>query len=122
MNRSLDEKREAWYNDFILDKRMGEYILTNLEQNPNESIDELLRAVLSLKDMEECRAFFSDLCTMQELLTFAQRVQVAKLLMTGETYDSIKSQVSVSSATITRISTALKFGTGGYRTVLERNT
>ncbi len=96
--------------------------MTKLGQNSSESVDELLKAILSLRDMDECRAFFSDLCTMQELLVFAQRVQVAKLLLAGETYEAIKGKVSVSSATITRISTALQFGTGGYKSVLERQS
>ena len=77
--------------------------MNHVARNPNESIDELFQVILSLKDMDECRAFFSDLCTMQELVLMAQRVQVAKLLMNGETYEKIRSQTSVSSSTITRI-------------------
>ena len=94
--------------------------MNHIAQNPNERIDQLLQVILSLKDMDECRAFFSDLCTMQELVLMAQRVQVAKLLMNGETYEKIRSQTSVSSSTITRISTELQYGSGGYRTVLPR--
>lgn len=94
--------------------------MSRLDQNQNESITELLELILSLRDMEECRAFFTDLCTMQELILFSQRVQVAKRLLAGETYESIRSQVQVSSSTITRINTALQFGSGGYRLALER--
>lgn len=94
--------------------------MNHVFRNPNENIDQLLQAILSLGDMEECRAFFSDLCTMQELVLLSQRLQVAKLLLAGETYEKIRSQVSVSSATITRISTELQYGSGGYRTVLSR--
>ena len=94
--------------------------MTRLTQNQNESIDELLEVILSLRDMEECRAFFSDLCTMKELISLAQRLQVAKHLLRGETYDEVRSQVPVSSSTITRISTELQFGSGGYRTALCR--
>jgi len=94
--------------------------MTRLTQNQNESIDELLEAILSLRDMEECRAFFSDLCTMKELISLSQRLQVAKHLLRGETYDEIRSQVPVSSSTITRISTELQFGAGGYRSALCR--
>ena len=95
-------------------------MMTRLTQNQNESIDELLEVILSLRDMEECRAFFSDLCTMKELISLAQRLQVAKHLLRGETYDEVRSQVPVSSSTITRISTELQFGSGGYRTALCR--
>ena len=91
-----------------------------LDQNQHDSINELLELIMSLKDMDECRAFFTDLCTMQELILFAQRVQVAKRLLAGETYESIRSKVQVSSSTITRINTALQFGTGGYQAALDR--
>lgn len=57
---------------------------------------------------------------MQELIQLSQRLQVAKLLFNGETYDAIRAQLPVSSTTITRISTALHFGAGGYRAVLGR--
>ena len=40
--------------------------------------------------------------------------------MNGETYEKIRSQASVSSSTITRISTELQYGSGGYRAVLGR--
>ncbi len=55
--------------------------MTHLTQNQNENIDELLAVILSLRDMDECRAFFSDLCTMQELISFSQRLQVAKCIL-----------------------------------------
>ena len=86
----------------------------------NESVEELLEVIASLETAEECRTFFRDLCTMQELLQFAQRLQVAKRLLAGETYEAIRGQIPVSSATITRVNTALQFGSGGYRSVLQR--
>ncbi|MBR6812662.1 MAG: TrpR-related protein YerC/YecD [Oscillospiraceae bacterium] len=93
--------------------------MSRLDLNRNESIDELLEAILSIKDMEQCRAFFSDLCTMQELKVFSQRLQVAKRLLDGQTYEMIRSEVPVSSSTITRISTELQFGAGGYKSVID---
>ncbi|MBQ1704479.1 MAG: TrpR-related protein YerC/YecD [Clostridia bacterium] len=91
-------------------------------QEQRESVDELMRIIASLKDEAQCRAFFEDLCTAQELIQFAQRLQVAKGLLAGETYDAIRRRIPVSSATITRVNTALQFGTGGYRAVLsDRN-
>ena len=93
--------------------------MSRLDLNRNESIDELLAAILSIKDMEQCRAFFSDLCTVQELKVFSQRLQVAKRLLDGQTYETIRSEVGASSATITRISTELQFGAGGYRSVID---
>jgi TrpR-related protein YerC/YecD len=82
--------------------------------------DELFRAILSLQSMEECYRFFSDLLTVQELNAFVQRLQVAKMLSNGMTYDKIRGEVSTSSSTITRINTELRYGSGGYQMVLER--
>ncbi|MCI9317760.1 MAG: hypothetical protein HFF67_06945 [Oscillospiraceae bacterium] len=90
------------------------------EQVNQDHIDALVQAVFSLESEEECRSFLRDLCTMQELIQLSQRLQVAKLLFNGETYDAIRAQLPVSSTTITRISTALHFGAGGYRAVLGR--
>ena len=94
--------------------------MNHVSRNSNENIDFLFQAILSLRDTEECRAFFSDLCTMQELVLLSQRLQVARLLLAGETYDAIRAQLPVSSTTITRINTALHYGAGGYASVLRR--
>ena len=87
--------------------------------NHSPILDELFEAILSLKDLDECYDFFGDLFTMQELTTFAQRLQVAKLLYEEHTYEMVRKQFPVSNATITRVSTALHYGKGGYRKVLE---
>lgn len=85
-------------------------------------LDELVQTFFSLQSEEECRDFLRDLCTAQELTQLSQRLQVAKLLAAGETYDAISARLPVSSATITRVNTALSYGSGGYRTALERRT
>ena len=85
-----------------------------------EYMDELVQAMASLEGEEECRAFLRDLCTMQELIQLSQRLQVAKRLLAGETYDAIRAQLPVSSTTITRINTALHYGAGGYASGLRR--
>lgn len=84
----------------------------------DEDYTELYSALLRIKDEEQCRAFCSDLFTKQEMAAFTQRIRVAKLLMSGATYDMIRGQVPVSSATITRINTELQYGAGGYASVL----
>ena len=92
----------------------------NRQTNSHSAIlDELFEAILSLEVLDECYNFFSDLFTMQELTTFAQRLQVAKLLYEEHTYEMVRKQFPVSNATITRVSTALHYGRGGYRKVLE---
>ena len=94
--------------------------MPKLSNNRSPILDELFRAILSLENLDECRTFFHDLFTMQELITFSQRLQVAKLLHQGNTYEMVRKQVPVSNATITRINTELQYGSGGYQKVLER--
>ena len=94
--------------------------MSHLRINRTESIDQLFQALLSLENAEECYTFFSDLFTVQEVTAFAQRLQVARLLREGNTYEMVRSQVPVSSSTITRINTELRYGSGGYEMVLDR--
>ena len=83
-------------------------------------MDALFQAILSLKDSDECYAFFQDLCTMKELGDMAQRLQAAKMLLQGKTYEQIVKSVEISTATISRINRCIQYGNGGYRTVIDR--
>ena len=80
----------------------------------------LFDAVLALRDREECRAFFQDLCTVAELKALAQRMDVAQLLDQGLIYNDILQRTGASSATISRVNRALQYGADGYKTVLPR--
>ena len=80
----------------------------------------LFEAILALKDQEECRAFFQDLCTVAELKAMAQGLEVAQLLDQGLIYNDILQRTGASSATISRVNRALQYGADGYKTVLPR--
>ena len=82
--------------------------------------DDLYKAILTLETVEECRAFFDDLCTIAELSAIEQRFEVAELLSEGLIYNDILSRTGASSATISRVNRCLQYGAGGYRIVLER--
>jgi TrpR-related protein YerC/YecD len=64
--------------------------------------------------------FFRDLCTLGELHDLAQRWQVVRLLDDGRHYGDIARLTGASTATITRIASWLRHGTGGYRDALDR--
>ena len=85
-----------------------------------EGGDILYQAILGLEDLEECRRFFMDLCTVNELQAFEQRFQVALLLDEGLIYNDIMERTSASSATISRVNRSLQYGNGGYEKVLPR--
>ncbi len=81
-------------------------------------IDALFEAFLKLENKEECYDFFEDLCTINELNDMADRLNVAKHLMAGETYEQIEIQTKMSSATISRINRCLQYGNGGYKKII----
>ena len=85
-----------------------------------ERMSLLYRAVLSLKTEEECAAFFEDACTIQETEAIAQRIEVACQLYKGKSYVDINKSTGASTATICRVSRALNYGSGGYKTVIGR--
>ena len=82
--------------------------------------DELFEAVVQLPDRAAAERFFRDLCTLGELHDLAQRWQVVLLLDEGRHYGDIARLTGASTATITRIASWLRHGTGGYREALER--
>ena len=87
---------------------------------PNPDVDALFDAILSLKDRDECYAFFEDACTVKEILDISQRLKAAGMLASGACYADISRETGMSTATISRVSKCLEYGAGGYKTVLER--
>ncbi|MDO4522659.1 MAG: YerC/YecD family TrpR-related protein [Eubacteriales bacterium] len=85
-----------------------------------EAVEHLFEAVLELKDMEECFRFFEDVCTVNELLSMAQRFEVAKMLTENNTYLEIAEKTGASTATISRVNRSLNYGSDGYEMVFSR--
>ena len=81
----------------------------------------LFDAILSLTTKDECYAFFEDLCTIKEVQDMADRLEVARLLLEGLTYEQIEKQTGMSSATISRVNRCIQYGPGGYKHVLTKN-
>lgn len=86
----------------------------------SKSLDRLFKAILSLESVDECYNFFEDVCTINEVQDMAQRFDVAMMLREGRNYQSIAKEVNVSTATISRVSRCLNYGSGGYRTAIEK--
>ena len=86
----------------------------------NKEVDDLFEAILSLENEEECYRFFEDICTIKELQSIAQRLQVAKLLREKKTYSDIEEITKASTATISRINKCLNYGSDGYKLILDR--
>ena len=80
----------------------------------------LYESILELKDLDECIAFFDDLCTVGELRAMEQRFDVACLLDDGLVYTEILEKTGASSATISRVNRIFSFGAGGFREMIRR--
>lgn len=85
-----------------------------------KALDQLFQSVLSLKDLEECYRFFDDLCTVNEIQSLSQRLEVAKMLREGNTYHKIETETGASTATISRVKRSLNYGNDAYGLVLDR--
>lgn len=84
------------------------------------AVSELFEAILTLQNEEECFDFFEDVCTVNELLSLAQRFEVAKMLKEGHTYMEVAEQTGASTATISRVNRSLNYGKDGYEMVFAR--
>ncbi len=76
----------------------------------NETLDQLFEAILTLENIDECYAFFSDACTPKEIQNVAQRFVVAKMLNDKKPYLEIVEATGASTATISRVSRAINSG------------
>ena len=83
-----------------------------------KEVEELFEAILLLENKEECFEFFSDACTIKEILDIAQRLKVAKMLSAGMSYAQITQELGASTATISRVAKCLNYGAGGYELVV----
>lgn len=91
-----------------------------LDKLRKKDIQRLFQAILLLQSEEECFQFFDDLCTIGEIQSLAQRLEVAHMLQAGSTYHAIEVETGASTATISRVKRCLHYGADGYRLILDR--
>ena len=84
------------------------------------TMDQLFRAIMSLDSLEECYAFFEDVCTIREIQDMAQRFDVAVMLEKGYSCQRISEETNISTATICRVRKCLNYGDGGYLNAIEK--
>ena len=90
------------------------------KQVKDHEMDNLMDAFVSLKSREEAYAFLEDICTVKELESLSQRLEVAMLLRNKITYQDIASKTGASTTTVSRVNRALNYGCDGYDMVLDR--
>lgn len=84
----------------------------------NNDIKDLYSLILSLETPQDCADLFEDLCTAKELEQMAQRIKAARLLIAGNTYNQVMEQCEISSATLSRVSRCVQYGSG-YKKFLK---
>lgn len=84
-------------------------------KNSDLHLNELFEIIVKISSVDDCKAFFDDLCTYKELEQMAQRAYAARLMLEGKTYNEIIAETEISSATLSRISRAIAHGSGGYK-------
>ena len=85
-----------------------------------DAVDGLFDEILKLETRDECYTFFEDLCTINEILSLSQRLDVAKMLREKKTYMEIAEKTGASTATISRVNRSLAYGNDGYDMVFNR--
>ena len=87
---------------------------------PKERKIDMYKAILELKDLDECCNFFEDVCAVTELRSMEQRFEVAKMLKQDKVYTEIIQKTNASSATISRVNRMLNYGTGCLGEIIDR--
>ena len=91
-----------------------------MNQDKKERISALFQLIAETQDPEDIRALFGDLCTAKEIENMAERCYAAKLLLEGHTYNQVMAQADISSATLSRVSRCVQYGSG-YSRLLKKN-
>ncbi len=97
-------------------------VIFTLSENYSPRNDREIRfceSFLKLESGEEAASFLRDLLTPAEIEEFANRLEIARLLMEGESYLKIAKAVGVSTTTVSRVAHWLFRGCGGYWKILS---
>jgi TrpR-related protein YerC/YecD len=94
--------------------------MMQLNKLRGKELDQLFNSILTLETLEDCYIFFDDLCTVNEIQSLAQRLEVARMLKQGFTYHKIETETGASTATISRVKRCLNYGNDGYQLALDR--
>ena len=86
-----------------------------------QHMEDLYALIAGITDPEDIGLLFEDLCTRKEVENMAGRVFAARLLLEGKTYNQVMAQADISSATLSRVSRCVQYGSG-YVRVLKKET
>jgi TrpR-related protein YerC/YecD len=85
-----------------------------------ELLDDFFAMVALLEDKIEAERFLKDLLSESEAVMLARRIQVAKLLLKGFTFEQIRQRLGVGPTTVASVHKWLRGGFGGYFKTIEK--
>lgn len=85
----------------------------------NKKEKQLIKALTSLNSEQDMTNFIRDILTLPEIEEFANRFEIARLLLEGYSYEVVAEKASVSTTTVTRVAHWLYKGCGGYWKALK---
>ncbi len=87
-----------------------------MENHPaDEKLTRLCQTFAQIRSTEDIRLLLEDLCTKKEIENMAERLYAAELLIQGNTYNQVMAQANISSATLSRVSRCVQYGSGYSR-------
>ena len=86
-----------------------------------EKVLQLYRLITQIQTPEQCADLFDDLCTRKEVENMAERLYAAQLLLEGNTYNQVMAQANISSATLSRVSRCVQYGSGYAKLLKKEN-
>ncbi len=89
-------------------------------QKRTELLNEFYALITQLKNKSETKNFFKDLLSESETIMLCRRIQIAKQLLRGMTYDEIQEQMKVGKDTIANVHRWLQSGFGGYEKAFKK--
>lgn len=90
-----------------------------MKDSPHDKVDQLMKVFLLLENTKECELFFDDLCTLNEIKAYSQRLEVARMLLEGNTYENIEALTGATYNTISRVNKTLSKN-NFLKTILNR--
>ena len=82
--------------------------------------DIFIKTLIKIRSESDAQNLANDLFSPTERIMFAKRLSIAFLLMKGYEYRKIRQILKVSLTTIASVNISLKFGSSGYKAILER--
>ncbi len=88
----------------------------------HSKINDLCQLLADIRDSRDIAALLQDLCTAKEIENMAERLYAARLLLDGNTYNQVMAQAKISSATLSRVSRCVQYGSGYSRLLKTGDT